>query len=141
MNIYADTSFFVSLYLPDCHSQAARHRIAQQPRIWLTPLHRAERAHAVFQHVFQHKISSREARQVYRYFEQDRKIGLWLETSLPEPVFDMCAELARRHAAHLGTRTLDSFHVASALQLNADAFWTFDDRQLKLAEAEGLKTS
>ncbi len=138
---YADTSFFVSLYLPDRHSTEAQRRMAQRPRLWLTPLHQAEWAHAVFQHVFQRKISSREAQHVSRLFEHDREIGLWVEVSLPEPSFETCAELARRHAARLGTRTLDSLHVASALELNAETFWTFDDRQAKLAKAEGLKTS
>lgn len=141
MNIYADTSFFVSLYLPDRHSSDAQHRMAQQSRIWLTSLHRAEWAHAIYQHVFQRKISPQEARQLYSQFEQDRNIGVWLETSLPDTIFNICAELARRHVAHLGTRTLDTLHVASALELRADTFWTFDDRQMRLAQTEGLKTS
>jgi len=34
---------------------------------------------------------------------------------------------------------LDSLHVACALELKADRFWTFDERQAKLAKAEGLK--
>ena len=37
-------------------------------------------------------------------------------------------------------RTLDTLHVASALELKAEHFWTFDDRQAKLALAVGLKT-
>jgi predicted nucleic acid-binding protein len=36
-------------------------------------------------------------------------------------------------------RTLDSLHVASALELKADRFWTFDERQAKLAKVVGLK--
>jgi predicted nucleic acid-binding protein len=58
---------------------------------------------------------------------------------LPEMVFDICADLARRHGPRLGVRTLDSLHVASALQLKAERFWTFDERQAKLAKVEGLK--
>ena len=115
--------------------------MAQHPSLWLTPLHRVEWAHAIAQHVFQRKISARESQQVYRYFEQDRKKGLWVEVSLPEEGFETCAELARRHVARLGTRTLDSLHVASAVELRAERFWTFDERQAKLAIAEGLKTA
>ncbi len=139
MTIYVDTSFFVSLYLPDRHSAEARRRIAERPRIWLTPLHRAEWAHAVSQHVFQSKISARESQQVFRHFERDRRQGLWGEASFPEMAFETSVELARRHVARLGVRTLDSLHVASALELKADAFWTFDDRQAKLAGAAGFK--
>jgi predicted nucleic acid-binding protein len=39
---------------------------------------------------------------------------------------------------HLGIRTLDSLHVACALELNVKRFWSFDDRQRKLAKATGL---
>jgi predicted nucleic acid-binding protein len=38
-------------------------------------------------------------------------------------------------------RTLDSLHVACALELKAERFWTFDERQARLAEAVGLDTS
>jgi predicted nucleic acid-binding protein len=138
LSIYADTSFFVSLYLPDRYSEEARRRMAERPRIWLTPLHRAEWTHALFQHVFQRKISARESRQVYRNFEDDRKAGLWVEISLPEMAFEICAELARRHVARLGVRTLDTLHVASAVELKAESFWTFDIRQAKLAKAADL---
>lgn len=139
--IYADTSFFVSLYLPDRHSAEAQQRLAQHPRLWLTPLHRAEWAHAISQHVFQRKISAQESQRLYRDFEHDRKAGLWVEVSLPERTFETCVEFARRHVARLGVRTLDSLHIASAVELKAERFWTFDDRQAKLAIAEGLKTS
>ena len=61
-----------------------------------------------------------------------------MEANLAEPVFDICVELVRRHAPRLGSRTLDSLHVAMALQLGADRFWTFDARQAALAKAEGL---
>ena len=141
MTIYADTSFFVSLYLPDRHSEEARRRVAERPRIWLTPLHRAEWGHAVAQHVFQGKISARESQRVYTDFEHDRKADLWVEVDLPEMVFETCAALARRHVARMGGRTLDSLHVAAAVELKADHFWTFDMRQAKMAEAEGLKAS
>ena len=35
--------------------------------------------------------------------------------------------------------TLDTLHVACALELGAERFWTFDARQAKLARAVGLK--
>jgi len=59
----------------------------------------------------------------------------------PELMFVVAADLVRTHIAKLGTRTLDSLHVAAALELKAERFWTFDDRQKKLAKAVGLKTT
>ena len=140
MTIYADTSVFVSLYLPDAHSKEAQQHMAEHPRVWLTPLHRAEWTHAIGQHVFQHKITSREAQSVYREFERDREAGLWMEISLPERAFEACIARARNRVARIGVRTLDTLHVAIALELQAEHFWTFDRRQSKLAAAEGLKT-
>jgi predicted nucleic acid-binding protein len=138
LSIYADTSFFVSLYLPDRHSAETQQRMASKPSVWLTPLHLAEWTHAVSQHVFRKEISMREARQIQDELEIDRANGLWLETDLPEFAWKTCVELARKHGPRLGIRTLDSLHVASALEFGAKTFWTFDERQAKLATAAGL---
>jgi predicted nucleic acid-binding protein len=140
LSIYADTSFVVSLYLPDRHASEVERRMALRPRLWLTPLHNAEWIHAMERHVFQKYLSRREAQQIYSDFERDRAIGVWVEVPLPDSVFDVCGELARRYAARLGNRTLDTLHVASALELKAERFWTLDERQAKLARAAGLKT-
>jgi predicted nucleic acid-binding protein len=86
-------------------------------------------------------MSAADAQQLSRHLERDLTAGLWLEVEMPENVFDICADLARRHGPRLGVRALDSLHVATALQLKAEQFWTFDERQAKLAKAAGLKTA
>jgi predicted nucleic acid-binding protein len=141
LSIYADTSFFVSLYLPDRHSAELERRMATKPRIWFTPLHRSEWMHAVSQHVFRKEITTLEARRAQAELERDLGSGLWLKVDLSESVWGTCAELARRHGPRLGVRTLDSLHVAAALDLGGKVFWTFDERQAKLAAAAGLQTS
>jgi predicted nucleic acid-binding protein len=122
LSVYADTSVFVSLYLPDAHSREAQQHMASHPRIWLTPLHRVEWAHAIGQHVFQHKVSSREAQSVYSEFQRDREAGVWIEAALPERSFETCIAIARKCVAKLGVRTLDTLHVALALELGAAHF-------------------
>ena len=139
MSAYADTSFLVSLYIPDAHSPEAERRMATSPAVWLTPFHVAEWTHAVEQQVFRRAASRTEADQVHARFQQHRESGLWTEVAQPESAFDVCSQLARRYAARLGLRTLDTLHVASALELKAQRFWTFDERQKKLARAVGLK--
>jgi predicted nucleic acid-binding protein len=141
LTIYADTSFFVSLYLTDRHTAEVERRLSSRPSLWMTPLHVAEWAHAVEQHVFRKAISRSEADRLLQRFQEHRIRNLWRETPLPDQAFEVCAELAHQHAARLGVRTLDTLHVASALELEAEQFWTFDDRQAKLALAVGLKTS
>jgi predicted nucleic acid-binding protein len=108
---------------------------------FLTPLHRAEWFHAIAQHVFRGAITETKAGELHSLFEKDTKTGPWREAALPEQAFDLCADLARRYGPKLGVRTLDSLHVACALELKADRFWTFDERQAKLAKARGLKSS
>ncbi|WP_263353885.1 type II toxin-antitoxin system VapC family toxin [Acidicapsa acidisoli] len=140
MNIYADSSFFVAHYLQDRHSPEVARRMALKPGVWLTPFQAVELVHAIQQYVFRGTITSYEADLVTEAFEQDRAHGIWILTEQPKETFVTCERLARRHVARLGVRTLDSLHVAAALELQADNFWTFDQRQARLAEAEGLTT-
>lgn len=140
VTIYADTSFFVSLYLPDRHTSEVERRLSSRPSLWMTPLHVAEWTHAIEQHVFRKAISPSEADRLLQRFQEHRSQNLWRETPLPDRAFEVCAQLAQRHAARLGVRTLDTLHVASALELKAEHFWTFDGRQATLAVAVGLKT-
>jgi predicted nucleic acid-binding protein len=139
LNIYADSSFIVSLYIADIHSPSAHQMSRNCPPIYFTALHFAEWMHALGQQVFRKNLSSAEAKRIEQQLDADQVAGLWLETALPERTFDLCADLARRYGPKLGVRTLDSLHVACALELKAEQFWTFDERQAKLAKAEGLK--
>lgn len=67
--------------------------------------------------------------------------GFWDEVDFPERAWSVCMDLVRRYGPSLGVRMLDSLHVACALELSAQKFWTFDERQAKLAEAVGLDIS
>jgi predicted nucleic acid-binding protein len=113
----------------------------EKPRVWFTPLHSAECSHAIAKQVFYRKISQAEADAVLQTLKRDRADGLWLETPMPENAFELSADLARRHGPKLGMRTLDTLHVACAMELKVERFWTFDERQAKLAKAQGMKTS
>ena len=141
MSAYADSSFVVSLYLTDIHSPEARRRVQGAPTLILTPLHRAEWAHALGQHQFRGTATSEVAQRAYAQFASDEAANLWRDAPLPENAFELCADLARRYGPKLGMRTLDTLHVACALELKADRFWTFDERQAKLAKAAGMKTA
>jgi predicted nucleic acid-binding protein len=140
LSVYLDSSFVVSLYLTDSHSPDARQRVQAALPYALTPLHLAEWAHALGQHEFRGLLTPEMARAMYAQFVADQASGLWSATGLPDHAFELCADLARRYSPKLGIRTLDSLHVACALELKADRFWTFDERQAKLAKAQGLKT-
>jgi predicted nucleic acid-binding protein len=140
LRTYIDASFLVSLYVPDQHSIVAERLMASNPSVWLTPLHFAESTHAIEQLVFRGASTRAQADLVHERFAQHRASGMWVEAALRDSIFDVCARLARRYGAKLGLRTLDTLHVAAALELKAQRFWTFDERQKKLARAAGLKT-
>jgi predicted nucleic acid-binding protein len=141
LTVYADSSFLVSPYVQDSHKGDFLRRVSTRPSIWFTPFHKAEVAHGIYLHVFYKKLSTGAAARAWNEFQQDCAAGVWTPISLPGRTWDVSVDLAKQYGSSLGVRTLDSLHVASALELKAERFWTFDDRQLRLAEAVGLDTS
>jgi predicted nucleic acid-binding protein len=125
----------------EARSSEARRRMAVKPIVWLTQFNRTELAHAFCASVFRGRITSIESAQVWKLFEDDCNAGVWILIDLPEPIWQTSGALAQKHGPALGVRTLDSLHVACALELKAQKFWTFDERQARLAEAAGLDTS
>ena len=111
------------------------------PSVWITPLDRAELAHAISQYVFRGNLSPPEAQRAWSDFQQDCVEGIWTLVGFPEGIWATSISIAHKHGPILGVRTLDSLHVACALELGAEKFWTFDDRQARLAEAVGLDTN
>ena len=141
MKVYADSSFLTSLYVLDSHLPEARKRLLQKPEIWLTPLNRAELAHTFYFQVFRQRIRIGEAQLAWEAFENDCSRRIWRQVPVPLNAWSVSVSLAERYGPSLGIRTLDSLHVACALEVTAQKFWTFDERQARLAEAAGLDTS
>jgi predicted nucleic acid-binding protein len=141
LNVYADSSFVTSPYVQDSHKSEFLSRLAARPTVWVTPFHKAEVANAIFLHVFYKKLKSNEASRAWSEFQQDIRAGVWIPVNFPAGAWETSVEFAVRFGPAIGVRTLDSLHVASALELRADKFWTFDERQEKLAAAVGLDTA
>lgn len=76
-------------------------------------------------------------------FEDDLKRGKLLRPVVCalEDIAGRFEVLSARHTARHGFRTYDILHVASALELGCDTFWSFDQKALKLAKLEGLQTN
>ena len=94
---YPDTSFLVSLYLPDAHSPVAWAAMKSRPYLYLTPLHDLELVNAFELAVFRKLIRRAEAKSVLRDFEQDRG-GLFALTAVPPESYGRAEQLARRHS-------------------------------------------
>ncbi|MGH9528119.1 MAG: type II toxin-antitoxin system VapC family toxin [Terriglobales bacterium] len=138
MTAYADSSVLTSFYAEDVHTPKIQRWLEGRPRLWLTPLHAAEIAHALERQVFYRQLSPRESIAAWADLQADRGNGIYLLAEVSPAAFARCAELALHYAARLNPRTLDSLHVACALELGAREFWTFDARQAELARAAGL---
>ena len=140
MRVYADTSFLVSLYCPDVNSARAVREVRRfSPTIMLTPLTELELANALELRAYRREASSAEIRAALSEFKKHVQDGFFSVTAMPVTAYEFGQRIAFRQTAATGVRTLDILHVASALLLRAERFWTFVVRQTKLAEAEGLR--
>jgi predicted nucleic acid-binding protein len=140
MRVYPDSSFLLSLYSVDAHSEAAVTLAKQhQPVFCLTPFSEAEFINAVELGVFVKRYTAREARAVREHFSSHMRSGVFSVSDLPSEAWTFARTLSRRYTAKLGTRSLDVLHVAVARALNAEALFTFDQRQARLARAQGLR--
>ena len=140
MTTYADTSFLVSLYSPDVHSRSAATTITSlEPAIFLTSLGELELMNALELRVFRKEAAATEIRRAQAHLQEHIAGGFFLRQAMPPTVYERAQLISRRRSAALGLRTLDIIHVASAILLKSERFLTFDQRQERLAKAEGLK--
>ena len=151
MKPYADTNLFTRFYLELTDSEVADGLVSEVRRGEAEPipvfwLHRAELVNALQLHVFSGlqpghtRVSPEQAAIALATFREDLAAQEFLRPArLPEAELEKQAEaLALRHTAKHGFRTYDLLHVAAALLLGCDTFWSFDARALKLAKVEGL---
>ena len=105
----------------------------------LTPFCELETSNALELRIFRRELALKEVLAARAQLGGLIASGWLLRQLMPEDTFLLATEMSSRHSASLGARTLDILHVASAVLLEADHFLSFDDRQLRLARAEGLK--
>ena len=143
---YADTSFLCSCYRQQEHTAAALacRRSMAEP-LHFTSLLEFEFLQGIELQVWLH---AQDKRKGYPRRAADRMIADWeadVATGINRLVsFDMHAVLrlskvfSAQTTAKGGHRTLDIFHVATAVHLGAHCFLTFDARQSALASHAGL---
>lgn len=141
MVAYADTGLLVSLYLAETTSQAADAALgtSRQP-LPLTPLGRLEMRNAFNLAVKWQRITPAERDALWQDVEADIASGFLVPTTVAADALHAKArELSDRYSPTVGTRSLDLLHVAAATLLNADTFFSFDERQRQAAKGEGME--
>jgi predicted nucleic acid-binding protein len=136
-----DTSVIVKLYIREDFSRDASVWLKKNNEaIPLTSLHELEFINAIHLKQFRAEINPDEIRLIMSRFEEHETSGIYYRPQLDWPaIFSHAIELSKKHSANIGSRSLDIFHVASALSIKVDRFLTLDDRQTRLAAFAGLK--
>jgi predicted nucleic acid-binding protein len=106
----------------------------------LTWLHQLEFRNALRLRVFRSEISAPQRDASLNALLADVAAGVLAAAAPPQAETLIEAErLSALHTETTGTRSLDILHVSSALVLGLAEFLTFDQRQLALAKAAGLR--
>jgi predicted nucleic acid-binding protein len=146
MSAFPDTSFLCALYRLQANSPIAASYFSQMPGpLEVSTLLLYEFRQAVR---FQVRLHRHDASKGYTQSEgqsmlADLKADLvsraLVTVPAPWPEIHLAAErLSERHTDAGGHRSMDILHVATALELGAKEFLTFDKNQRMLAEAEGM---
>jgi predicted nucleic acid-binding protein len=140
--IFADTSFLVSLYLPNDRFTPLARTVAAGFRsaVAYPLLTEVELTNTVWRAVGQKHISKELASDLLRDVNRDLVDGFLLQTGLdPVAHYRRAMDLSQRYASQYLTMALDVLHVAAACLLETPSFASFDSRQRKLAARVGLK--
>jgi len=143
MRAYADSSFIVSLYLPEPQrtERATAYMGKHREALPFTPQHRLEVRNAIRLLVWSKKISAVDRSRAYREIEEDLDAEIFLvHTGLNyTDTYRRADKIGAAHNEKIGCRSADLFHVAAALELGFKEFLSFDEKQCEIARAVGLK--
>jgi predicted nucleic acid-binding protein len=154
MTIYGDANLLVRFYLDYAMGGDARRLLTSSRAVEEGPLPvtmwlRLEFMNALQRLVFdtrqggQWRVTAETAAAAWEFFEEDlsdQVLFQHVEITLDEIAMEF-ANLVGRHTARFGFRTYDIMHVASALCLGCNAFWSFDNKARQLAKLEGLQVN
>lgn len=147
MNAYPDTSFLCALYRrQDNTNRALAYRQAMDEPLQLTRLLLWEfRQSARFQ-AFRHSKNPQDGFPMREAERMVAKLAEHINSNAARVVavdlvsILVTAERISKSRTFLGGhRSFDILHVATALELQAKAFLSFDANQIQLATAEGLE--
>jgi|UniRef100_UPI0037852ADB predicted nucleic acid-binding protein len=137
---YFDTGVLLRLYLPEPRTAEAVALVNASPNLPpITLLHELEMRSALRQKVGRGELTLTECEVLISQMEADLASGVHERlTAVWQDVFATAESLSATHGVTTLCRSLDTLHVALAVELGATEFCTFDQRQSRMAEAAGL---
>lgn len=141
MKTYADTSFLVSLYVVDVHTDKANAWMKRQAEpLPFTPLHRHELRNAIRLAVWRKELDSVQRREIYRFIDSDLKEGFLTHQPVAwTNAFREAERIGELQTEITGLRATDLLHLGIACSWEATEFLSFDLTQRNAATGAGLK--
>ena len=138
---YVDTALFVKALVLETDSEAAIRILDEigEPFAY-SHLHELEIPNAIRLKRFRGEITKAQETAAIRIFLSDVDAGRFERISYDlAAVFIRAENLSGKYSGEVGSRSLDLWHVAAALESGCTAFVSYDARQRKVAERCGLK--
>lgn len=136
---YLDASVVFSIYCPDRNSAFAISLMAASPGpLILSSFCEFEVVNAFSLRVFRKEISEQQANQARQKLDANIDSGAYLVRPLPEGAFGRAKAISKRITPATGVRAADLLHIAAALELGANALYSFDQKQRQAAQTLGL---
>jgi uncharacterized protein len=138
---YFDSGILVKCYCRESTSaEAIELIVAEPPPLPLTALQEAEVRNALRLKLFRRELASADLKGSLSLFDEDIREGRFERLVYHAPAVYRRAELlSSLYASTTGARMLDILHVASAIEIKASRFVSFDHRQRAVAKKAGLK--
>jgi predicted nucleic acid-binding protein len=137
---YFDTGVLLKLYLPEPRAAEAVAFVNASPsKPQINHLHELEIRSALRQKTGRGELTQTECDALIAQVESDLTTGVHERVSVSWPdVFATAESLSAAYGVATLCRSLDTLHVALALELGATEFCSFDLRQSRMAAAAGL---
>jgi predicted nucleic acid-binding protein len=141
MNTYLDTGVLLPLYIEETFSERITKMVEDRSvPIPLNLFQEMEFENATRLKVFRGEITQRHVTQILKVWNEDIGAGRLIRRPVNwVQALDEARRLGTMVSAKTGCRTLDLVHVAIAVKWGCEWFVTADERQLKAADAAGLK--
>lgn len=141
MSTYVDSALFVKSYIYEVDSRETIALLDSiEPPHHLSPLHELEILNAIRLKHFRGEITMAQEKAAAKAFREDLQSGFF------EPItgdllniFIRAEKLSAAYSSAIGSRSLDLWHIAAAMELKCGTFVSYDHRQRTVAAKAGLR--